>query len=461
MGFSRKRVDKDGNVRYTATYRDLKGRIRSAGTFSSKKKADKAWQDKEAELRQGRVGDPSRGQMTLRKYAEDVWLPNHRIEPKTREKYTGYLDKHIFPELGPMKMADIFPEHIRQWITKLQAAGVSPWVIQSCKSSILNALFTTALNDQIIYIHPCRGVKIPTVPSTPRTIITPEQFDVLYQALGEPDHRLLVETDIETGLRWGELIELRVKDLDLATRMLTVSRKATEISPKFHPDGKRFLITRYPKDKEFRRLKLSKQITKKLQAHIDAHRLGPEDLLFARRVQARPPIRVQAVPDPAELGLTRPNAKGRQYQHGTISAYNAGPCRCDHCRAAYAQYRAERRAKGKDRPRTTIKVEDHDEHIPRNWFRRYVWHPALKAADLGITPRVHDLRHSHASWLLHGGADLQVVKDRLGHASIVTTQKYLHTLPEADDTAIDAFTKIRKRSKKKNKKPKKPLKTTS
>jgi site-specific recombinase XerD len=57
--------------------------------------------------------------------------------------------------------------------------------------------------------------------------------------------------------------------------------------------------------------------------------------------------------------------------------------------------------------------------------------------------RFHDLRHAHASWLLAGGADLQVVKDRLGHASIATTEKYLHSLPTADETALDALTKIR------------------
>jgi integrase len=51
-----------------------------------------------------------------------------------------------------------------------------------------------------------------------------------------------------------------------------------------------------------------------------------------------------------------------------------------------------------------------------------VWRPACEAAGLADTPRFHDLRHSHASWLLAGGADLQVVKERLGHASIVTTQ---------------------------------------
>ena len=60
--------------------------------------------------------------------------------------------------------------------------------------------------------------------------------------------------------------------------------------------------------------------------------------------------------------------------------------------------------------------------------------------------RPHDLRHAHASWLLAGGADLQAVKERLGHASIATTEKYLHTLPDADDSTLDAFTKVRDRA---------------
>lgn len=42
----------------------------------------------------------------------------------------------------------------------------------------------------------------------------------------------------------------------------------------------------------------------------------------------------------------------------------------------------------------------------------------------------------------------EVVKERLGHASIVTTQRYLHTLPDADETAVEAFTQIRNRRRK-------------
>ncbi len=442
MGFAKERTGKDGKPRYTAVYVDLRGSERSAGTFSSRKAADRAWQKAEVDLRQGRVSDPRRGRQTFRRYVEERWLPNHMLEPTTREKYTYYLNAHILPDLGAMQLADIFPEQIREWIAKMQRDGQSAWTIQYCKNSILSSIFTTAVNDQVTYIHPCRGVRIPTVPATPRSIITPEQFSAIYEALPDADARLLVETAIESGLRWGELTEFRVRDLDLVTRMLTVSRKVIELNREFHPDGKRFLVKHYPKDKEYRRLKLSQQIVVKIKAHITAENLGPDDLLFARRTA--PPVELRAVPEAGTLGLTAPNEAGRRYRHGTLSAYNAGRCRCEHCRGAFADYRAKRRAASGASPRPP-RVAD-DEHIGRNVFRRGIWHRACEAADLGIRPRVHDLRHAHASWLLAGGADLQVVKERLGHASIMTTQRYLHTLPDADETAVEAFSRIRNRA---------------
>jgi integrase len=228
--------------------------------------------------------------------------------------------------------------------------------------------------------------------------------------------------------------------------MLTVRRVVVEVNRKFHPDGQRFLVKHYPKGKKHRRLKLSRQVVVKLGAHARRNHLGPDDLFFTLVPDAQVTPRLKVLPNPDQLGLTEPNQAGRRYSHGTLSGYNAGRCRCAQCKGAFALYRAARRAAGKDEPRQP-RIVDTDGHIPRRWFRDHIWMPALKSADLGIHVRPHDLRHAHASWLLAGGADLAVVKERLGHSDISTTQRYLHTLPDADETALDAFSKIRNRGK--------------
>jgi len=344
-----------------------------------------------------------------------------------------------------MPMSDILPTHVREWVTEMTAAGMTPATVRHVKI-ILSAIFTTALNDFIVVIHACRGVKSPTVPVKEFRIVTPAEYIRLQDVLPGDISRLLVDVDIGSGLRWGELTELRPRDLHLSSGILTVSRAVVELDPKFHPQGGRFHVKDYPKSKRPRRFKLEPDLITALSDHVDAHRLGVDDLLFSfglfeRDMRPRPTL-----VDVTSLGLTEPNTAGRRYQHGTSTAYTAGTCRCEHCRAAVARYRADRRVRGLDSPRGQRRRDtDPDGHLSRDWYRLHVWYPACDQAGLSDPrPRMHDLRHSHASWLLAGGADLQVVKERMGHGSIVTTEKYLHTLPTADETALAALQRIRR-----------------
>jgi integrase len=70
-----------------------------------------------------------------------------------------------------------------------------------------------------------------------------------------------------------------------------------------------------------------------------------------------------------------------------------------------------------------------------------VWDLAvMKAQTKGLTkrPRIHDLRHTNASWLLHAGLNIYMLQKHLGHKSITTTlDRYSHLLPEGlHDTSM-------------------------
>jgi integrase len=441
MAWVRKRTGADGRPRYQATYRDARDRKQVAGTFATKKEAERAAYEAEAAIAAGRLGGAEAGKRPFKTYVDDIWFPHHVLEPSTREGYRYTIDKHLIPFFGTMRTSTILPSHVREWVTDRVVAGVSPATIRHAKI-VLSAIFTTALNDGVIPLHPCKGVKSPTVPRKEFRIVTPEQFEAIYAALPDPQARLLVEVAIDSGMRWGELTELRAGDLDPFSRIVTVSRAVVMLNPKFHPTGGRFLVKPYPKNKLSRRFKLSAPVAQRIAALIEERQLGPEGLLFTQPEPTAPP---RLVPVPSEgQGRTEPNAKGRSYPHATLSAYTAGKCRCEVCRAVFAAYRARRRAAGHD-PGGAPRTVDSDGHLSRDWFTRTVWRPACTAAGIEGTVRMHDLRHAHASWLLAGGADLQVVKERLGHASIATTERYLHTLPTADDTALNALAKVRKR----------------
>lgn len=67
-----------------------------------------------------------------------------------------------------------------------------------------------------------------------------------------------------------------------------------------------------------------------------------------------------------------------------------------------------------------------------NTWRNRVWYPASRAS--GVEARVHDLRHTYASWAVAAGADVKTLQRQLGHSSAsMTLDVYAELFPDRLD----------------------------
>ena len=286
MAWIKVRVTDDGDKRFVACYRDPEGRQRSAGTYSSRRAAERAANREEAKVSEGAWHDHSRGQVTFAEYVETVWLPSKQVETSTLAAYRSYLDKHFIPVFGRRPMGKILPSEVQRWVTTATENGLSAASVGKYHT-MLSSVFERALVDRVVTFNPCAHTELPKRVKKKARTLTPDEYDAILAAL-PAQHRLMVETAINTGLRWGELIALKPRHLDLTTGRLTVEETIVEVSIKNSPTGQRMLTKPYPKDNEPRTMGLPPELVTQLAAHI-ADTAGSRPVTCCSRPATAPP----------------------------------------------------------------------------------------------------------------------------------------------------------------------------
>ncbi|ALF00902.1 tyrosine-type recombinase/integrase [Mycobacterium phage Serenity] len=146
--------------------------------------------------------------ITLEEYTRK-WIEERDLAEGTRELYKFHAGKRIYPILGETPVAEMTPALVRAWW-----AGVGNKYPTARRHAyiVLRAVMNTAVEDKLLAENPCRiEQKAPNERDV--EALSPEELDAVAAEVME-HYRVAVYILAWTSLRFGELIELRRKDID-------------------------------------------------------------------------------------------------------------------------------------------------------------------------------------------------------------------------------------------------------
>lgn len=260
--------------RWQARFRGPDGVLRPAPvTFDTKLDASAWLKAQTSEVDRGTWLPPQERRapqvLTLRTYA-DTWLAGRDLKPRTRLLYRGLLDALVLPSLGDERLDRITPTTVRTWHGTLDAGTPTR---RAHAYSLLRAIFTTAVADDLVPANPCRvrGAGSSKRASETR-VATLSELEAIVEAM-PVRYRPMVLLAAWCGLRFGELAELRRRDVELDAGVLRVHRAVTM------RDGQVFVGE--PKSAAGRRtVSIPPHLLPLLREHLDERTDGGRDALL-------------------------------------------------------------------------------------------------------------------------------------------------------------------------------------
>jgi integrase len=376
-------VAKDGTVTHKVQFRmGGRGSKNTSRSFASEKGAAtfaKLLRDvgpvRAVEILEARTG------VAEGTYTVAQWCVHHiealsGVQADTLDKYRSYV-RNDLGALGPLPLDAVTHEDVARWVNHMakQVVRGRPTSGKTIKNKhgFLSAAFARAETKGLVPTNPCKGTRMPRTVTEPMVFLTHDEYTRFLTCV-TPYWQPLVEFLFSTGLRWGEATALQIGEVDLERATATVVRA-----------WKRGRVLGVPKSSKSRRTVALSAETVELLAPLVKGR-GGEDYVFRNTLGG--PVRHQTFHDNVWTPAVR-LANGEDAQKDG----------------------AKRIARRRDADGKLLAPLD----------------PAL-----GKRPRIHDARHTNASWLLGAGVPINYVQAHLGHESITTTvDRYGHVMPAA------------------------------
>lgn len=192
--------------------------------------------------------------------------------------YETHVRRHIVPYLGRRPIGEIDGPIVKAWLRSLGRAGMS----DAMRRKVLTTLSTAskwAISEGYIRLSPTSGI----TPRRPRRKeLEPLSLDLLARLIsavrGHPLEALLTIA-MTMGPRLGELLGLRMLDVDRARRTITVRHTGSWAGGSWHFEDTKREASR-------RTIRLPDSVWRILEAHLDrrlAAGAAADDLVFVRR----------------------------------------------------------------------------------------------------------------------------------------------------------------------------------
>lgn len=150
---------------------------------------------------------------------------SNNCKPSTFIRYKGILKNHLYPYFGEMKLIDIKPSHISQYITLKKEENLSPKTINHTLI-LMGSIFKRAMIEGYIFRNPAYLVKKLKLEHNEMEFLNKEEIKVFldYVKQHDPNYYPLFLTAISTGLRRGELLALTWGDIDFVNAKVCVNK---------------------------------------------------------------------------------------------------------------------------------------------------------------------------------------------------------------------------------------------
>jgi integrase len=163
------------------------------------------------------------GRQTVAAYLVE-WLAGSKstIRAQTWCAYERHLRLHVFPLIGRRRLVELQPTDIQRLYLDRVESGLSPTTVRHLHE-ILNKAFGQAARWGLISRNPAALVQPPHRAHHEMRTLDPGQVRALLDAVADDRLEALYVLAVTTGMRQGELLALRWRDVDLATGRLRVT----------------------------------------------------------------------------------------------------------------------------------------------------------------------------------------------------------------------------------------------